>query len=1260
MNTQCDLRMAVFSMAAILFAETAGAEHLRVMRMGLGAGTITATGLNCPGDCDETYAIGTLVTLTANPDVGSVFVRWEGDATGAGNPTTVTMSVDRSVRAVFDLATPIPTLSGLTPADIQTYLTANPIVNTPARFLKALPPEFKQNWLLMTRSESLQTGTAESPRLLLPGADARAVFTIGMLQHLSYPGSHPNAIEYMQWDGSDKNFHFHEIVLDTIPPTGEHFNDNTFAIPARSRGVSADDAKCFKCHSTRNVLNNGPWVGTTGIPPGSVPWKNKPNWDTYDSWAGLMPFNRDRIYQGSVEAAAFRKLLNWWTWSANEPIRQIMEQLVFQPLGVPAAHVITQTSGGANDGHLNFSFDTGLVLTEPAPSGPGSINTAYSFNGVAVAPNTGTPVTRGGSFVTLHHTATPTSDEGRSVHFFDLLGGLAGSLNQQRVADEVIHHRFATGSFPIDVRPIALAIAQGWVVRSGNTVISTVGPALSVNFAFFNSRFGGMNIGQIFNDTKAREQSMPQRKADREKKNLDRSADEYLSAFAGGAADGLIQAFGAATSQGTDTALARLRQEVFRRPLDAGSGDSAGVMGGVYVDREIYDGNAEKMALFRYFLEPLGVSVDKWSMGVRGRSRTYSFADIFGTYITQFVNDLTASLQADPIGTLDPTSGAAVINHLNSTLIASQLPDPNGCPKFTDVQRIFNKGCVECHGGLLYPPYRNALPPTIGPNDHLDLSEDENPASTVGVSPRLARSYSMAQALTSVPAMNSFIYLRITQTSEACPFGLMPCGGPALSKVDIETIRRWIDCPSGSAPFTVGDTHIRTVNGVNYDFQAVGEFVLLRDEYLEIQSRQTAVGTDGPLGPNPYTGLTSCVSINTAIAIRIGNDRVTYQPNTSGQIDPTGLQLRINGKLTPLTAQPIPLASGGRVIQTTPPGGIQVEAPGGSVIVITTNFWDNYQVWYLNVDARNVRAATGVMGTISQGNWLPELPDGTPVGSMPPGLLQRYQILYGVFGNAWRVSDATSLFDYAPGTSTATFTIPYWPGYGVTNCIPPPQPNIINRPPQAPLTLKEAEDAASGIVDPDLRTNCVHDVMVTGERGFAANYLRLDRIARNALPSAPALVVPVDFPTNKLAQPITFTWNRATDTDGDPVNYKILMWVAGQTPNNNNAQPVSGLPRLSVKPTKGFVVIEWAATGAVLQSADSVTGPWGDIPNAISPYLVTPTASMQFYRLRGGDQEQISTTVSNLVSGQLYYWKIIAEDGVGGTVESETRGFVVE
>src|SRR6185503_18839739 len=838
--------VAIVLVAMVLFADPPDDPPLKVLKMGLGSGTVTSSpaGINCGVSCEAGFATTDTVTLTATADAGSSFTGWDVDADadtgtvpdclGATNPCIVPMTVARSVRPVFDLAPAIPTLASFTPEGIQAYLAANPTVNSAARFVRALPAEYKQNWLLMSRSESLQTGTAEFPRILLPSANAQLVFSLGLAQHSSYPGAHPDAIEYMQWDPAQKNFRFHEIVVQPIPamdPDG----DGVGVIPPRPRAVSIDDAKCPRCHSTRNILNldrsvspavPGLAIGTDGIPPGTVKAKNKPNWDTYDSWGGLMPFNRDRIYQGSAEAAAFRKLFNPWTWSGNELVRSIMQQLKLQPAGVPAGDVITRMRGGANDGAIKFAFDTSPpVLIEPAPTGSApSITTAYAFDRI-VGAGPATSVIRGGSFIRLHHSDTPLNDEGRAVQFFDLIGGADGDINPQRIADELVNHRFATGSVPIDVRPIAMAITKGGCLQRNagtNTVTSLTATSL-VDLSFFDSR-NAMRINDVFNDTErradpampeTRSRILPRRKADIEKLNLDRTGDVYLVS----ATNGLVQQYGSATSAGTDTSLSRLRQEVFRRPIDAGVADST-VMGGIYVDRELYSQNTERLALYRYFLEPLGVSVDKWSMGVRGRSRAYDFADVFGSYLNVFEGELRTSLTSRPVGGItNPDDCNQLIVAINSTF--SSLPPatgPGAIPKYTDVQRIFNKSCIECHGGLDYPPYQNY-------GSVLDLSENETPPAGED---RLERSHVLVTSayVTTDPA-TSFLYQRITGTNENCPFGLMPCGGPPLSKVDIETIRRWI---VGGDPDTRGDPHIETVDGVAYDFQSVGEFVLLRGQ----------------------------------------------------------------------------------------------------------------------------------------------------------------------------------------------------------------------------------------------------------------------------------------------------------------------------------------------------------------------------------------------------------------------------------------------
>ncbi|MCU0609002.1 MAG: C25 family cysteine peptidase, partial [Chitinispirillaceae bacterium] len=49
----------------------------------------------------DAYASGTVVTLTATPDPGYVFSGWSGDLTGTANPTTITMTGNKSVTANF-------------------------------------------------------------------------------------------------------------------------------------------------------------------------------------------------------------------------------------------------------------------------------------------------------------------------------------------------------------------------------------------------------------------------------------------------------------------------------------------------------------------------------------------------------------------------------------------------------------------------------------------------------------------------------------------------------------------------------------------------------------------------------------------------------------------------------------------------------------------------------------------------------------------------------------------------------------------------------------------------------------------------------------------------------------------------------------------------------------------------------------------------------------------------------------------------------
>ncbi len=286
-----------------------------------------------------------------------------------------------------------------------------------------------------------------------------------------------------------------------------------------------------------------------------------------------------------------------------------------------------------------------------------------------------------------------------------------------------------------------------------------------------------------------------------------------------------------------------------------------------------------------------------------------------------------------------------------------------------------------------------------------------------------------------------------------------------------------------------GDPHIKTVNGTDYDFHGAGEYTLLRDgtDY-EIQVRQTPVTTANPL-LNGYTGLSSCVAVNTALAARVGNHRISYQPDGPLNEQETRMRLRVDGIMQDIDALgSVNLGVGGRVSKAASGNGIEVDFPNGSTLLVTPGWWSSHDIAYLNISVLNTPATEGIAGYIEPGQWLPGLSDGTYLGPKPANLSDRYKDLNETFSKSWRISNASSLFDYAPGTSTATFTVEGWPFENAGSCEVPDM-NMVN-----PIDRDIAERACREIIDRDNRNNAVMDVVVTGEIGFAKTYLLAQKL----------------------------------------------------------------------------------------------------------------------------------------------------------------------
>src|SRR5690606_3967290 len=83
-------------------------------------------------------------------------------------------------------------------------------------------------------------------------------------------------------------------------------------------------------------------------------------------------------------------------------------------------------------------------------------------------------------------------------------------------------------------------------------------------------------------------------------------------------------------------------------------------------------------------------------------------------------------------------------------------------------------------------------------------------------------------------------------------------------------------CRSGCAE-SIGDPHLTTVDGTEYEFQGAGEFVLLRGAAggVGIQVRYEPLFRDSDYG----------VSVRTAVAARVGDHRVGWYDTGEVRVD---------------------------------------------------------------------------------------------------------------------------------------------------------------------------------------------------------------------------------------------------------------------------------------------------------------------------------------------------------------------------------------
>jgi hypothetical protein len=209
-----------------------------------------------------------------------------------------------------------------------------------------------------------------------------------------------------------------------------------------------------------------------------------------------------------------------------------------------------------------------------------------------------------------------------------------------------------------------------------------------------------------------------------------------------------------------------------------------------------------------------------------------------------------------------------------------------------------------------------------------------------------------------------------------------------------------------------GDPHLATTDGLLYDMQQVGEFTAFTSG--DTTAPRVQIRT-APVGESTVASLVSAVAAGSgnqhiAFVTKDGTLTITHSDGTNGQtitID-DGAQRDLGAGMTLAATASTDFA--GRLYT--------VGWAEGSQLRVNDAGWWGLRVSFEPSAPAKTAQPRGLLGNFN-GDPADDLtrPDGRRVpGDASPATIR------SDFGDAWRISQADSLFPYSPGESTATFT----------------------------------------------------------------------------------------------------------------------------------------------------------------------------------------------------------------------------------------------
>ncbi|MEV0566851.1 discoidin domain-containing protein [Dactylosporangium sp. NPDC050588] len=247
-----------------------------------------------------------------------------------------------------------------------------------------------------------------------------------------------------------------------------------------------------------------------------------------------------------------------------------------------------------------------------------------------------------------------------------------------------------------------------------------------------------------------------------------------------------------------------------------------------------------------------------------------------------------------------------------------------------------------------------------------------------------------------------------------------------------------------------GDPHLATLDGLQYDLQSVGEFDFAESEKygMKIQTRFASMSSAGT-----WSGLD-------AVAAKVGDHRVEF--TAAGAV-------RVDGKAFDLPEEHFVDLGGDATLRRT----------GGKLAVAWGSTSDTPVMVWLPGRAAGIGlhmpADAGLRGLLGNADKNPKndlkLRDGTQLAADASPA-----VLHGAYADSWRISQASSLFTYQAGQSTASFTDKSYPKNVVT----------INTLTASEVAAGTEVCTAHGVAAGPQFEACVVDVVLTSNNEFAA------------------------------------------------------------------------------------------------------------------------------------------------------------------------------